>query len=210
MNKYVAHPWHGIPLGEAHPYIVNAFIEVTPSDTVKYELDKTTGILKIDRPQLFSNICPTLYGMLPQTYCGERVANHCMTKFARKGIVGDKDPLDICVLTEKLVTHGNILLKAIPIGGIKLIDNNEADDKIVAVLKDDALYGDWKNIDQCPSRVLERLEHYFLTYKKAPQSQTNKCEIIDIYGKEEAINIIRLANEDYKEQFGEMHRDTSL
>src|SRR5665647_1937093 len=123
MNKYVAHPWHGIPLGEAHPYIVNAFIEVTPSDTVKYELDKTTGILKIDRPQLFSNICPTLYGMLPQTYCGERVANHCMTKFARKGIVGDKDPLDICVLTEKLVTHGNILLKAIPIGGIKLIDN---------------------------------------------------------------------------------------
>jgi inorganic pyrophosphatase len=210
MNKYVAHPWHGIPLGEAHPYIVNAFIEVTPSDTVKYELDKTTGILKIDRPQLFSNICPTLYGMLPQTYCGERVANHCMTKFARKGIVGDKDPLDICVLTEKLVTHGNILLKAIPIGGIKLIDNNEADDKIIAVLKDDALYGDWENIDQCPSRVLERLEHYFLTYKKAPQSQTNKCEIIDIYGKEEAINIIRLANEDYKEQFGEMHRDTSL
>jgi inorganic pyrophosphatase len=210
MNKYVAHPWHGIPLGEAHPYIVNAFIEVTPSDTVKYELDKTTGILKIDRPQLFSNICPTLYGMLPQTYCGERVANHCMTKFARKGIVGDKDPLDICVLTEKLVTHGNILLKAIPIGGIKLIDNNEADDKIIAVLKDDALYGDWENIDQCPSRVLERLEHYFLTYKKAPQSQTNKCEIIDIYGKEEAINIIKLANEDYKEQFGEMNRDTSL
>jgi len=204
MNKYVAHPWHGIPLGEAHPYIVNAFIEVTPSDTVKYELDKTTGILKIDRPQLFSNICPTLYGMLPQTYCGERVANHCMTKFARKGIVGDKDPLDICVLTEKLVTHGNILLKAIPIGGIKLIDNNEADDKIIAVLKDDALYGDWENIDQCPSRVLERLEHYFLTYKKAPQSQTNKCEIIDIYGKEEAINIIRLANEDYKEQYNEM------
>ena len=210
MNKYVAHPWHGIPLGEAHPYIVNAFIEVTPSDTVKYELDKTTGILKIDRPQLFSNICPTLYGMLPQTYCGVRVANHCMTKFARKGIVGDKDPLDICVLTEKLVTHGNILLKAIPIGGIKLIDNNEADDKIIAVLKDDALYGDWENIDQCPSRVLERLEHYFLTYKKAPQSQTNKCEIVDIYGKEEAINIIKLANEDYKEQFGEMHRDTSL
>jgi inorganic pyrophosphatase len=204
MNKYVAHPWHGIPLGEAHPYIVNAFIEVTPSDTVKYELDKTTGILKIDRPQLFSNICPTLYGMLPQTYCGERVANHCMTKFARKGIVGDKDPLDICVLTEKLVTHGNILLKAIPIGGIKLIDNNEADDKIIAVLKDDALYGDWENIDQCPSRVLERLEHYFLTYKKAPQSQTNKCEIIDIYGKEEAINIIKLANEDYKEQYNEM------
>jgi len=204
MNKYVAHPWHGVPLGEEYPYVINAFIEVTPSDTVKYELDKTTGILKIDRPQLFSNVCPTLYGMLPQTYCGERVANQCMAQFSRKDIVGDKDPLDICVLTEKLVTHGNILLKAIPIGGIKLIDNNEADDKIIAVLKGDALYGDWEDISQCPRPVLERLEHYFLTYKKAPQSQSNKCEIISIYGKEEAINIIRLANEDYKEQFTEI------
>ena len=204
MNKYVAHPWHGIPLGEKYPYIVNAFIEVTPSDTVKYELDKTTGLLKIDRPQLFSNICPTLYGMLPQTFCGKRVADRCSIMYDRKDIIGDSDPLDICVLTEKLVTHGNILLKAIPIGGIKVIDNNEADDKIIAVLKDDAVYGDWENIDQCPRQVLERLEHYFLTYKQAPESQNHKCEIVGVYGKEEAINIIKLANEDYKEQFYEM------
>lgn len=201
MNKYVAHPWHGIALGDKQPDIVNAFIEVTPSDTVKYELDKTTGMLKIDRPQLFSNICPTLYGMLPQTYCGDRVAERCRTKFGRKDVVGDRDPLDICVLTEKLVTHGNIILTAIPIGGIKLIDNNEADDKIIAVLKDDALYGDWDSISQCPRRVLERLEHYFLTYKQAPKSHRNKCEIIDIYDREEAINIIKLANEDYKGKF---------
>jgi inorganic pyrophosphatase len=132
MNRYIAHPWHGVPLGQEQPNVVNAFIEITPSDTVKYELDKITGILKIDRPQLFSNICPTLYGILPQTLCGERVADHCRIKFARKEIVGDNDPLDICVLTEKLVTHGNILLEAIPIGGLKLIDNNEADDKITA------------------------------------------------------------------------------
>lgn len=204
MNSYVAHPWHGVSLGEEQPYIVNAFIEITPSDTVKYELDKTTGILKIDRPQLYSNTCPTLYGMLPQTFCGDRVANHCATKFSRMGIVGDKDPLDICVLTEKLVTHGNILLRAIPIGGIKLIDSNEVDDKIIAVLEGDAVYGGWDNIDQCPKKVLERLQHYFLTYKKAPQSQSNKCEIIDIYNKEEAINIIKFANEDYKAQFNLM------
>ncbi|MGI6413205.1 MAG: inorganic pyrophosphatase [Syntrophomonadaceae bacterium] len=202
MNRYIAHPWHGVPLGQEQPNVVNAFIEITPSDTVKYELDKITGILKIDRPQLFSNICPTLYGILPQTLCGERVADHCRIKFARKEIVGDNDPLDICVLTEKLVTHGNILLEAIPIGGLKLIDNNEADDKIIAVLKGDALYGDWDNIDQCPNKVLERLEHYFLTYKKSPASLANKCEILDIYGKEEAVKIIRLANEDYIEQFG--------
>ena len=134
MNRYIAHPWHGIPLGKEQPNVVNAFIEVTPSDTVKYELDKITGILKIDRPQLFSNICPTLYGIIPQTLCGKRVAHHCRIKFARKEIVGDMDPLDICVLTEKLVTQGNILLEAIPIGGLKLIDNNEADDKIIAYL----------------------------------------------------------------------------
>lgn len=201
MNKYVVHPWHGIPLGENQPNIVNAFIEVTPSDTVKYELDKHTGILMIDRPQLFSNICPTLYGLIPQTYCGERVANICREKFGREDIIGDGDPLDICVLTEKLVPHGNILLKAIPIGGIKLIDNNEADDKIVAVLKDDALYGEWKDISQCSTKVLERLEHYFLTYKKGPNSKSNKCEIIDIYGGDEALNVIELASKDYNEKF---------
>lgn len=201
MNRFIVHPWHGIPLGEKQPDIVNAYIEVTPSDTVKYELDKETGLLMIDRPQLFSNICPTLYGLIPQTYCGDRVANICRTKFGRMDIVGDGDPLDICVLTEKLVTNGNILLKAIPIGGIKLIDNNEADDKIIAVLKDDALYGEWRDISQCPKKVLERLEHYFITYKKGPNSKNNKCEIIDIYGRKEALNIIQLASEDYKEKF---------
>jgi len=203
MHSFVAHPWHGVSLGEDQPYIVNAFIEITPSDTVKYELDKTTGILKIDRPQLFSNVCPTLYGMLPQTYCGERVANHCAVKFSRLGIAGDKDPLDICVLTEKLVTHGNILLKAIPIGGIKLIDTNEADDKIIAVLEGDALYGEWKSIKQCPNKVLARLEHYFLTYKQAPQGHS-KCEIVDIYDQAEALKIIELAHEDYQAQFNLM------
>lgn len=204
MNRFVAHPWHGISLGDQQPHIVNAFIEVTPSDTVKYELDKSTGLLKIDRPQLFSNVCPTLYGFLPQTYCGQRVAEQCGSKFGLEGIVGDKDPLDICVLTEKLITQGNIMLKAIPIGGIKLLDNNEADDKILAVLKGDALYGDWEDISQCPEKVLNRLRHYFLTYKQAPDSLNQKCEIIDVYGREEALNIIKLACEDYQELFRDM------
>lgn len=201
MNKFVAHPWHGISLYEQEPDIVNAFIELTPSDTVKYELNKETGLLSIDRPQSFSNICPTLYGMLPQTYCGPRVADVCRTKFAREGIIGDQDPLDICVLSEKLITNGNILLRAIPIGGIKLIDDNEADDKIIAVLRDDALYGEWRDISQVPKRVLERLEHYFLTYKRGPKSESNRCEIIDVYGREEAIEIIKLSSMDYKEKF---------
>jgi inorganic pyrophosphatase len=69
-----AHPWHGVPLGERAPEQVTCYIEITTADTVKYELDKATGLLTLDRPQRYSNVCPTLYGLLPQTYCGERVA----------------------------------------------------------------------------------------------------------------------------------------
>ncbi len=99
--QFKAHPWHGVSLGEEWPQTVNVFIEVVPSDTVKYELDKETGLLKIDRPQLFSNIYPSLYGMVPQTYCGDRVGEHC-SKIIGEKVTGDKDPLDICVLTIKL------------------------------------------------------------------------------------------------------------
>jgi anti-sigma regulatory factor (Ser/Thr protein kinase) len=71
------HPWHGIPIGDDAPRTVTCFIEIVPTDTVKYELDKETGYLKVDRPQKFSNICPSLYGFIPQTYCGERVGAFC-------------------------------------------------------------------------------------------------------------------------------------
>src|SRR5580704_5928758 len=64
------HPWHGISMGESAPETVTAYIEVVPTDTVKYELEKSTGFLKLDRPQKFSNVCPTPYGFIPQTYCG--------------------------------------------------------------------------------------------------------------------------------------------
>ena len=95
------HPWHGIPIGDDAPRTVTCFIEIVPTDTVKYELDKATGYLKVDRPQKFSNVCPTLYGFIPQTYCGEQVGAFCGERTGRQGIVGDGDPLDICVLTEK-------------------------------------------------------------------------------------------------------------
>ena len=120
---------------------MNAFIEIVPTDTVKYELDKTTGCLNVDRPQKFSNVCPTLYGFIPQTYCGEEVGAFCAERSGREGIDGDGDPMDICVLTEKAISHGDILVRAIPIGGLRMLDNEEADDKIVAVLEGDAVYG---------------------------------------------------------------------
>ncbi len=131
------HPWHGIPLGPDAPDMVTAFVEIVPTDTVKYEIDKPSGYLKVDRPQKYSNVCPTLYGFIPQTYCGERVAALSQERTGRSTVEGDGDPLDICVLTEKSFSHGDFLLQAIPIGGLRMIDRNQADDKIVAVLKGD-------------------------------------------------------------------------
>jgi inorganic pyrophosphatase len=138
---FKAHPWHGVPIGEDAPAIVTAYIEIVPTDTVKYEIDKITGYLKVDRPQKFSNVCPTLYGLIPQTLCAEQVGALCAERTGRPGIMGDGDPLDICVLTEKTIPCGDILLRAIPIGGLRTIDSHAADDKIIAVMQHDAMYG---------------------------------------------------------------------
>jgi inorganic pyrophosphatase len=106
--RYKSHPWHGIPIGKEAPEVITAFIEVIPSDTVKYEVDKQSGYLKIDRPQKFSNVVPALYGFIPQTYCKNAIGDYCAERTGRSGIIGDDDPLDICVLTEREVTHGNV------------------------------------------------------------------------------------------------------
>lgn len=197
-EMYRSHPWHGLDLGEKAPGIVNCYIEIVPTDTVKYELDKETGILKVDRPQKYSSLCPSLYGLLPRTYAGEEVARFCMEKTGRKALVGDGDPLDICVLTEKVIAHGDIILKAIPIGGFRLLDGNEVDDKIIAVLADDLIYGELNSIEDCPHGFMERLRHYFLTYKDVPGMSNRTVEITHIYGREEALEIIRLGSLDYQ------------
>ncbi len=207
--RYTSHPWHGISIGKEAPEVVRAFIEVIPSDTVKYEVDKATGYLKIDRPQKFSNIVPALYGFIPQTWCKEGVAEFCMSKTGRKNITGDDDPLDICVLTEREVTHGNIIVNAIPIGGLRMIDGGEADDKIIAVLHKDEVYGQWQDISQLPPAVINRLQHYFLTYKQLP-GEEKACEITHIYGREEALEVIRRSQEDYNATYGDLESSLSL
>ena len=191
------------------PEVVTSFIEVIQSDTVKYEVDKTTGYLKIDRPQNFSNIVPALYGFVPQTLCKDGVAELCMEKTGRKNIVGDDDSLDICVLTEREVTHGNIIVNAIPIGGFGMIDGGEADDKIMAVLYNDKMYTEWKDISDIPKTILNRLKHYFLTYKQLP-GEDPRCEITHIYGKEEAHEVIPRSYEDYQESYGNLEEVLSL
>jgi inorganic pyrophosphatase len=198
---FKSHPWHGVAIGAEAPAIVTTYIEIVPTDTVKYELDKITGHLKLDRPQRYSNVCPSLYGLIPQTFCAERIADLCARRTGRSGIQGDGDPLDICVLTEKAILHGDILLRARPVGGLRMLDGNEADDKIIAVLEGDAAYGECRDINDCPTALIERLKHYFLTYKDAPDATARRCEIAAVYGAEEAREVIRCGVADYKQQF---------
>jgi inorganic pyrophosphatase len=201
-----SHPWHGVPIGPNMPAVVNTYIEIVPTDTVKYEIEKNSGYLKVDRPQKYSNVCPTPYGFIPQTFCGEKVAEFCMQKTGRTGINGDGDPLDICVLTEKEITHSDILLKAVPIGGLRMIDGNEADDKLIAVMEGDGIFGGWNDISDAPSALTERLKHYFLTYKDAPGSERRNCEITHVYGKGEAEEVIRRSYDDYLAKYADLNR----
>ena len=201
--RFQSHPWHGVNIGKNAPEEVMTFIEMTPHDHVKYEVDKDSGYIMVDRPQKFSNIMPALYGFVPQTYCADEVAEYCMEKTGREGIVGDNDPLDICVISERDIMQGNILVPAIPIGGFRMIDGGEADDKIVAVLKGDKVYEEWKDISEVPEALIQRLKHYFLTYKNVPgDGKKVEVEITHIYGKEEAIEVIKRSYNDYKAKFG--------
>lgn len=202
MNR--AHPWHGVSPGPKAPTLVETFIEMVPTDVVKYELDKVSGHLRIDRPQRFSSKCPTLYGFIPQTYCGDLVAGFCQTKVrGYKDLEGDGDPLDICVLSECAVTHGDIFVRARPIGGLRMIDGGKVDDKIVAVLDEDAVFGNLRDISKVPEGLVSRLKHYFLSYKNAPDvGSTNKVEITAVYGRQEAFQVIRHSIADYLAKFG--------
>ena len=198
-TSHKAHPWHGISLGDSVPDEVRAFIEIVPTDTVKYEVDKESGYLSLDRPQKFSNIVPSLYGFLPRTYCGPKMAELTNKALARFDVDGDADPPDICVRTEKDVTHGDVLVRARPIGGLRLLDHNQADDKIIAVLKDDAVYGGMTDIEQVPTQIIRRLIHYFTTYKDIPGENTIRMRFVSIYGPDVAKDVIRRSMEDYND-----------
>jgi inorganic pyrophosphatase len=195
--RWRPHPWHGVDAGPNPPQTVRAYIEMTPFDTVKYEVDKITGYLCIDRPQLTSSTPPTLYGFIPRTYCGERVG-----RLAPGAAAGDGDPMDICVISERDVNRAEILLTAQVIGGLQMIDGGKADDKIIAVLHKDAIYGNLTEIADLPNALVERLQHYFLTYKQLPD-QTSNVQIQAIYGRDQACRVIQAAMDDYQESYGD-------
>ena len=195
-SRFRPHPWHGLDTGPRPPGILHAFIEMTPFDLIKYEVDKHSGYVRVDRPQRGSSQPPALYGFVPRTYCARRV--HRLSPRARRG---DGDPLDICVLSERAITRAEILVRARVVGGLQMIDAGEADDKIIAVLDNDYVYGDAHDIGDLPAVLVERLRHYFETYKLVPQRRS-VSRIERTYGRAHAEKVVRAAIRDYADAFG--------
>ncbi|HET6724535.1 MAG TPA: inorganic pyrophosphatase [Gammaproteobacteria bacterium] len=195
-HQWRPHPWHGLDIGSSAPEVVNAYIEMTPFDLVKYEVDKETGYLMVDRPQRSSAQPPTLYGYIPRTYCGPRVG-----ALGETPLQGDGDPLDICVISERPIQRSQILLTARVVGGLRMNDHGEADDKIIAVLDGDHFWGDAKDLSGVPEQIVERLMHYFYTYKWIPGGNMG-VQIEEPYGRERACDVINAARADYHEIFG--------
>jgi len=200
--KFKAHPWHGIKPGENCPEEIRCFIEVVPGDQMKYEIDKESGYLIVDRPNLYSSVVPLLYGFIPMTYSADISAEYCMKQTGIDNLKGDGDPLDIIVLSDRYIPRGDIIVEAMPIGGLRMIDKNETDDKIIAVLKGDQTYGHFTDISDIPRALIKRIKHYFLSYKNDPEN--NRDSIVNIageYGREEAYEVIKAGLKDYKTHF---------
>jgi inorganic pyrophosphatase len=202
MNKHTdffrwrPHPWHGLEVGPDPPQLVYAYIEITPFDMVKYEVDKNTGYLRVDRPQRTPSHPPTLYGFIPRTYCGDRVGD--LSVGAQEG---DGDPLDICVVSERPITRSEVILNARVVGALQMVDSGDADDKIIAVLENDNFWGDVQDISGLPEILVERLEHYFSTYKMVPgvSARVNIDRVLD---HADAKKLVEAAIADYQDLFG--------
>jgi len=193
--RWRPHPWHGLKVGRRPPRLVHAYVEITPFDLVKYEVDKVTGYLRVDRPQRSSSLPPALYGFIPQTYCADRV--NALSPNSERG---DGDPLDICVFSERPISKSEVILNAKVVGGLQAVDGGEADDKIVAVLENDYFYGAIEEIADLQEILIERLRHYFGTYKMVP-GEESKMVVEAVYGRDHALKVVSAAIEDYEEAF---------
>lgn len=194
--RWRPHPWHGLEVGPNPPELVHAYIEITPYDLVKYEIDKSTGYLRVDRPQRTSSQPPTLYGFIPRTFCGKIVGG--LSKDAKEG---DHDPLDICVLSERPINRAEVILNARVVGGLKVIDNGEADDKIIAILENDNVWRDVDDLSDLPSVLVERMRHYFLTYKMV-HGNNKSVTMESVYDSKHARSVVEAAMQDYDQTFG--------
>jgi inorganic pyrophosphatase len=175
----VSHPWHGVPFGDHAPRIVNAIIEIPQGSRCKYEIDKASGLLKLDRVIYSSFYYPCNYGFIPQTY-GD-----------------DKDPLDILVLTS-LPVQAMCLMEAKVIGVMQMVDNGDSDDKIIAVANTDPSVNHYNNIEELPKHFFDELRHFFEEYKKLE----NKTVVVEEFGdKAMALKVIQDSINFYKENF---------
>lgn len=192
FDQHRPHPWHGLSAGKAPPRLLQAYIEITPFDLVKYEIDKETGYLRVDRPQRTSSLPPLPYGFVPRTYCGARVGRLAGVE------QGDHDPLDICVVSERPINRAEVLLSVRVIGGICTLDHGAADDKIVGVLEQDEMYRDIHDLGDLPRPLVDRLSHYFATYKLTA-NDSRPVEVGEAYGEERARGVVEAALADYQD-----------
>ena len=193
--RWRPHPWHGLEVGPDPPRLVNAYVEITPFDAIKYEVDKITGYLRVDRPQRTSSVPPVLYGFVPRTYCGRRVG-----ALSTDAVQGDGDPIDICVVSERPIERSEVILTARVVGGLQFLDQGEADDKIIAVLQSDYVFGDVDDLSGLPRVLVERMKHYFSTYKMVPGEDPN-VSLEQVYGRDRAFEVVQASIDDYEEEY---------
>lgn len=176
----VQHPWHEVSVGENPPEVVNAIIEIPKGSRAKYEIDKASGLIKLDRVIYASMYYPLNYGFIPQT------------------LGDDHDPLDIVVLTQVTVVP-RCLISAKVIGVMQMIDHGEADDKIIAVAETDQSVSHINDVKDLPEHLVAELKHFFENYK----TLENKEVIVnDLLHKEDAHRIVRRSIDVYKQTYG--------
>ncbi len=176
---YILHPWHGASYGDTSPQEVNALIEIPQGSRCKYEIDKKTGLLKLDRIIYSSFHYPVNYGFIPQT------------------LGDDGDPLDILVMCSESI-QPLCLVQATVIGNMQMIDSGEKDDKIIAVATKDPSVNHIKSIDELPPHFFAVLKNYFEQYKVL---ENKKVEIDDFQDKQTAYTIIKEAIDLYCKKF---------
>lgn len=171
--------WHDISQDRINKENFVAVIEINKNGKNKYELDKETGMLKLDRVLYTATHYPANYGFIPRTYAG------------------DKDPLDVLLLCEEEILPLT-LVECYPIGVIKMVDDDEADEKIIAISKNDPYYNEYNDISELPKHISDELMHFFEVYK---QLEGKNTVVKQILGREEAERIIEESIENYKKRF---------
>ncbi len=176
MISVSSNPWHTVPVGKGAPDVVNAIIEIPQNTRAKYELDKETGLLKMDRVLYSSHYYPANYGFIPQTYCD------------------DHDPLDIVVLSQIAVVP-MCLVSAQVIGVMRMLDGGELDDKIIAVASEDMSVDHINDVSELPVHFKRELKNFFEDYKKL-ENKTVKVE--EFQDASVAKEIVQKSMADYK------------